>query len=129
MKNIYQASKIRSWCFNIFLYLGTFILCVLFLPTMFMTTKGSGCFPRIWSKIMRKALKVICNIEIEIKGLENLPKKPGYIVASKHQSAMETVLFHGYSFYLWQDFILSKQDVLQLTEVVAQKQCAKWSLA
>ena len=95
MQDIYQPSKIRSWCFNIFLYLGTFILCILFLPTMFMTTKGSGCFPRIWSKIMRKALKIICNIEIEVKGLENLPKEAGYIVAAKHQSAMETVLFHG----------------------------------
>lgn len=95
MTKVYQPSKFRSTCFNIFLYLGTFILCFVFLPTMFMTTKGSGCFPRIWSKIMRKAMKIICNIEVEVKGLENLPKEPGYIIASKHQSAMETVLFHG----------------------------------
>ena len=95
MTEIYKPSKIRSYCFNLFLYLGTFILCIIFLPTMLMTTKGSGCFPRVWSRTMRKALKVICNIEVEIKGLENLPKKPGYIVASKHQSAMETVLFHS----------------------------------
>ena len=95
MTEIYKPSKIRSHCFNLFLYLGTFILCIIFLPTMLMTTKGSGCFPRVWSRTMRKALKVICNIEVEIKGLENLPKKTGYIVASKHQSAMETVLFHS----------------------------------
>ena len=95
MTKTYKLSKIRSRCFNIFLYLGTFTLCVLYLPTMFMSTKGSGCFPRVWSRTMRKALKVICNIEVEIKGLENLPKEPGYIVASKHQSAMETVLFHS----------------------------------
>ena len=95
MTETYKLSKIRSHCFNIFLYLGTFTLCVLYLPTMFMSTKGSGCFPRVWSRTMRKALKVICNIEVEIKGLENLPKEPGYIVASKHQSAMETVLFHS----------------------------------
>ena len=95
MTETYKLSKIRSHCFNIFLYLGTFTLCVLYLPTMFMSTKGSGCFPRVWSRTMRKALKVICNIEVEIKGLENLPKEPGYIVASKHQSAMETTLFHS----------------------------------
>lgn len=95
MKNAYEPSKIRSFIFNIYLYIGTFILCILFLPTLFFTTKGSGCFPHIWSKIMRAGLKHICKIEIELKGLENLPQENGYIIASKHQSAMETLLFHG----------------------------------
>ncbi len=111
MQNTYQPSKVRSYIFNTYLYLGTFVLCILFLPTMFFTTKASGCFPRIWSKIMRKGLKHICKIEVEIKGLENLPKESGYIVASKHQSAMETVLFHGIIPNL---FYVLKQELLWL---------------
>ncbi len=91
----YQPSKIRSFLFTFVFYIGTLVLCILFIPTFLFTTKGSGCFPRFWSKSMRKVLKLICNVDVEIKGLENLPKEAGYIVASKHQSAMETMLFHG----------------------------------
>ena len=106
-----QPSKFRSYLFTYTLYLGTFLLCIVFLPTLFFTTKGSGCFPKTWSKIMRKAMKLICNINVEVKGLENLPKEPGYIIASKHQSAMETVLFHGIVPNL---FYVLKQSLLWL---------------
>ncbi len=86
---------IRSVLFLTVLYLGTLILFVLFIPTLFMPCKQAGCFPRIWTKIMPKALQLICGVKIEVKGLENLPKENGYIVASKHQSAMETITFHS----------------------------------
>ncbi len=85
----------RSILFTIVLYIGTLLLCILFLPTLLFTCKASGCFPKFWATIMPKALRWICGVKLEIKGLENLPKENGYIVASKHQSAMETVIFHG----------------------------------
>jgi 1-acyl-sn-glycerol-3-phosphate acyltransferase len=42
------------------------------------------------------ALELICNIKYKVTGEQNLPKLP-FIVASKHQSAFETILF-------WQTF-------------------------
>lgn len=88
-------SMIRSVLFLIVLYLGTLIMFVFFIPTLFMSCKQAGCFPRTWSKIMSKMLSLICGVRFNIEGLENLPTQSGYIVASKHQSALETVLFHS----------------------------------
>ena len=39
-------------------------------------------------------LSKICGLSVKIEGLENLPKTDGDIVASKHQSALETTVFH-----------------------------------
>lgn len=47
-----------------------------------------------WSKLTLFALKKICNIDYEVRGLENLPKEGGFIVACKHQSAWETVVMN-----------------------------------
>jgi 1-acyl-sn-glycerol-3-phosphate acyltransferase len=48
-----------------------------------------------WSYITIFALRIICNIKIEVQGAHNLPKSP-YIIACKHQSALETVFFQQY---------------------------------
>ncbi len=86
---------IRSVLFSFVLYIGTLIMFILFIPTLFLPCKQSGCFPRCWSYIMPKMLRLICGVKLKIEGLENLPKKNGYIVASKHQSAFETLIFHS----------------------------------
>jgi 1-acyl-sn-glycerol-3-phosphate acyltransferase len=49
---------------------------------------------RVWSKSVLWALKKICNIDYKIIGQEKLPKTP-FIVACKHQSMWETVVFHA----------------------------------
>lgn len=86
---------IRSVLFLAVLYIGTLIMLFLFIPTLFLSCKQAGCFPRIWSRIMPFFLRVICGVQVRIEGLENLPKENGYIVASKHQSALETMIFHS----------------------------------
>lgn len=59
-----------------------------------------------WTKGIIYVQKVLCGIKVKVKGLENLPKKP-FILASKHQSAWETLYFY----YLFTDvvFILKKE--------------------
>nr|WP_255419670.1 lysophospholipid acyltransferase family protein [Wolbachia endosymbiont of Dipetalonema caudispina] len=37
-------------------------------------------------------LRLLCGIEYEIRGIENIPKQP-FIIASKHQSPFETLIF------------------------------------
>ena len=46
----------------------------------------------VWANIVLFALKHVCSVKTKIEGLRNLPKAP-FIVASKHQSAWETVFF------------------------------------
>ena len=85
---------IRSVMFSILFYTTTLFLFIVMLPTFLMTRKGALCFPILWTRWVAVLLRVICGIKIKIEGLENLPKQNGYIIASKHQSAMETLVFH-----------------------------------
>ena len=49
----------------------------------------------LWSAGIIWGLRVICGIKVEVQGQENLKKSP-FIIASKHQSAFETVFFLRY---------------------------------
>jgi len=89
-----MIQKIRSVLFTICFYVVTLFLFVVMLPTMLMPRKKALFFPVFWTKLANWMLRVFCGIRIRVEGLENLPQKDGYIVASKHQSAMETTIFH-----------------------------------
>ena len=89
-----MIQKIRSIVFDIVFYLVTLFLFIVMLPTLLLPRKKSLCFPILWCYISKVMLQFFCGIKMKIEGLENLPKKDGYIVASKHQSAMETLIFH-----------------------------------
>ena len=89
-----MTQKLRSVLFAIVFYITTLFLFFVMVPTLFMTRKGALCFPILWTKWTAVLLKYICHIHIRVEGLENLPRKNGYIIASKHQSAMETLIFH-----------------------------------
>lgn len=86
---------IRSIIFNLVFYAWTLFICTIMLWTMLLPRPTSHVVPWMWTWGTRFLLFVICGIRIKVKGRENLPKKNGYIVAAKHQSAMETALFHS----------------------------------
>lgn len=92
MKNIIMW--IRSLIFCVVFYLHALLVMGGLLWTFVMPRKTMLFVPRWWCIGNRFLLRWIVGIKVEIKGLENLPKKQGYIVASKHQSAMETALLH-----------------------------------
>ncbi|MGN0919490.1 MAG: lysophospholipid acyltransferase family protein [Alphaproteobacteria bacterium] len=100
---------IRSVLFLITFYLFTACLFILMLPALFLPRRVEYAFLYFWTKGARALLWVFCGIKIKVKGLENLPKKNGYIVASKHESAMETVLFHS---LIPNVFYIFKQELL-----------------
>jgi 1-acyl-sn-glycerol-3-phosphate acyltransferase len=86
--------KLRSVLFTIVFYVVTLFLFIVMIPTWFMPRKQALFFPIFWSKMAKVMLKFFCKIDVRVEGLENLPKENGYIIASKHQSAMETTIFH-----------------------------------
>ena len=65
------------------------------LPALFLPIKVEFVCLDFWTRGARWLMQAFCGIKIKFKGLENLPKKNGYIVAAKHESAMETVIFHS----------------------------------
>ncbi|MFT6106139.1 MAG: 1-acyl-sn-glycerol-3-phosphate acyltransferase [Rickettsiales bacterium] len=49
---------------------------------------------KVWARFSLFILEKLCGIKYEIRGLENLPKENGFVVACKHQSMWETIVFH-----------------------------------
>lgn len=47
-----------------------------------------------WARVSLFVLNKLCGVKYEIRGRENLPKENGFVVACKHQSMWETIVFH-----------------------------------
>lgn len=48
---------------------------------------------KLWSVVGLKVLKLLCKIDYQVIGQENIPKYPA-IIACKHQSMWETIVMH-----------------------------------
>ena len=81
---------LRSLFFNIFLYTGIVIACLIAIPLLFLKDTHMICAGKILSKYVIFILKFFNNSKIEFRGLENLKKYEKYFVACAHQSMFET---------------------------------------
>ncbi len=81
---------LRSLFFNIFLFGGIAVACIVALPLLFIKDKHMICAGKILSKYIGFLLKIFIDVKINFKGLENLNKFDRYFVASAHQSMFET---------------------------------------
>jgi len=81
---------LRSLVFNILFYV-VFLFCSLVaLPTFLMPRSAMLKVASWWAKTNILLMRAICNIKVEFRGVEKIPKGP-LIVASKHQSMWETI--------------------------------------
>lgn len=79
---------IRSYLFVAWLY-GWMAICgLLYLPTMLLPRIVAQRGIRLYAHIIRFGLKLICNIDTEIRGREHLPAGP-YIYAGKHNCMLD----------------------------------------
>ena len=86
-------SYIGSLVFNIFVPLWTFLVATIGFPFLFFNSKlVTKIIGYIWAEGLLKALYIFCGIKHKIIGEENIPEG-GYIIASKHQSMWETIIF------------------------------------
>jgi 1-acyl-sn-glycerol-3-phosphate acyltransferase len=80
---------LRSLLFNVLFYLVLAFWIILGIPTFVMPRWGIVTIAQCWARSSIWLMRVICNIKVEYRGLEKIPKGP-LIVASKHQSMWET---------------------------------------
>lgn len=99
----------RSIFFVTVFYLFSAVLFIVSLPLLLFPRKIVLWVPIVWTTLTPKLLKWTVGIKVHFKGLENLPKKNGYIVASKHQSALETLLFHA---IIPNPFVVLKRELM-----------------
>lgn len=83
----------RSALFILFIWLWTFTLSVLYLPLLLLPRKAMRPAIQVWLAGVRAALRGLTGLGFELRGKENIPAGP-ILVASKHQSAFETFIFH-----------------------------------
>src|SRR5712671_7372114 len=80
---------LRSLVYNVLFYLLLAFWVIVGLPTLLMPRWGPVLLAQCWARSSIWLMRVICNTQVEYRGLEKIPKGP-LIVASKHQSMWET---------------------------------------
>jgi 1-acyl-sn-glycerol-3-phosphate acyltransferase len=84
---------IRSLLFNIAFFSWAGISAVLFTPFFLLPTKQVQHVGTWWANVCFWFARVFCGIRYEVRGREYMPSGPA-IIASKHQSAWETMVYH-----------------------------------
>ncbi|MAZ99038.1 MAG: 1-acyl-sn-glycerol-3-phosphate acyltransferase [Rhodospirillaceae bacterium] len=84
---------IRSAIFNFILVLTIFLMGLLAFPLLIGSRKRVCWLRDRWVKFILFSLKIVVGLDYRVEGLENLPKGR-FMVASKHQSAWETLALH-----------------------------------
>ena len=81
---------IRNFLFSIFFFSGIILICIIFLPSLFLPQTivlFGGKIMGYWSAI---CLRFFLSTKIIIKGKENIIKNEKFFIASSHQSMFET---------------------------------------
>ncbi len=84
---------IRSTLFNLAFYTWGVVASVVFSPTLLISRRATYFSNQIWIKGVFFLMRTIMDLKVEIQGVKN-QLSPPVIYASKHQSALETMLFH-----------------------------------
>jgi 1-acyl-sn-glycerol-3-phosphate acyltransferase len=97
---------LRSLVFNVLFYAVLVCLAIMALPTFFMPVRALLTVAGWWAKATLFLMRLICNIKVEFRGIEKIPKGP-LVVVAKHQSFWET--FALMQFFDRPIFILKRQ--------------------
>jgi 1-acyl-sn-glycerol-3-phosphate acyltransferase len=81
---------LRSLLFNLLFYPNFVLWAIIALPTLVMPRRALLRVANWWAQSNILLMRVVCNIKVEYRGVEKIPKGP-LIVAAKHQSMWETI--------------------------------------
>jgi 1-acyl-sn-glycerol-3-phosphate acyltransferase len=85
---------VRSLLFNLYFFLWTALILLSAWVLLPFPRTAQQWVVTMWGKGKRLGLKVFVGIGWQVRGRENIPDGPA-IIASKHQSAWDTSIFHG----------------------------------
>ena len=98
---------LRSLLFNIFFYFGIIFIFIIALPSLFLPAKFALFFGKLLGYYVIYIVKIFLSTDVEIKGINNIPKNGKFFVASAHQSMFETFALQAVLNY--PVFILKKE--------------------
>jgi len=80
---------VRSLAFNVLFYLNTLVWLIIALPTFLLPYRAIVRVAQTWGRTNVFLLRTVAGIAFEVRGREKIPRG-ALLVASKHQSALET---------------------------------------
>jgi len=101
---------VRAVLFNVAYWTMTLALAVAYLPLLALPPKWTIAGANAWIRATLWLLRVIVGLDYRIVGAENRPKGPA-IIASKHQSAWETLAFVA---LLYDPVFIIKKELLSV---------------
>jgi 1-acyl-sn-glycerol-3-phosphate acyltransferase len=84
---------LRSVLFNIAFFGGTALVAVLSTPVLLAPARWTMPPIRFWAWLVVQELRFICGIRLRITGREWLPQQGAALIAAKHQSAFDTIVW------------------------------------
>ena len=84
---------LRSALFNAFFFGFSVILCVLGYLLCLARPQATILVPMLWARVVLAGLRLICGIRSELEGREYLPRGGAALIASRHQSAFDTLVW------------------------------------
>lgn len=85
-------TMLRSALFNLLFLGGTAAAAVLAVPLLAAPPRVLRGYVRFWARGVIRLLRIVCGIRVSVTGMGNIPPG-GAIVAAKHQSAFDTVVW------------------------------------
>jgi 1-acyl-sn-glycerol-3-phosphate acyltransferase len=84
---------VRSALFNLYFFALTALLCVLGTVVRLVSPRRVLVVPMLWARWVLAGLRAICGIRFEVLGLERVPRAGPALLASRHQSAFDTLVW------------------------------------
>jgi len=84
---------LRSALFNLFFFAATFLVTLFGTAVSFVAPHRVLDVARLWARLMVCALRAICGIELQVFGRERLMCDEAMLIASRHQSAFDTIVW------------------------------------
>jgi len=83
---------IRSAVFNALFFILTGLLGLVALPLQIMPRRHTIAMVRFWAESVIWLLRVLCDVRMQVEGMQNLPSG-SVVIAAKHQSAFDTIVW------------------------------------
>ena len=101
---------VRSLVFTVLTFLWTVSLCVVGVPTFFLPRRRLHRMSALWTRGIFWLLRTVVGLRYELRRVATLPAPP-YILAVKHQSTFETLVFHT---FLDEPIFVLKNELLRV---------------
>lgn len=101
---------LRSAVYAVWLFVGTTLLALVYLPTLLMPRTAIAAGIRLWGRFLLFGLRWICGVKVEVRGRQWAPTGPA-LIAAKHQGWLD--VFAGFTFLPDACFVM-KRELLKI---------------